>query len=281
MRILVTGSSGQLGSTVAKMLADRHEVVGIDLTPADVPSRVGSILDRDLVADAMRGVDAVVHAASLHARHVQDKSPQQFVETNVSGTITLLEAAARNRVKRFIYTSTTSVYGHAMADGDHAVWVTEDLIPKPRDVYDITKLAAEQLCAVAARTYGMTCTSLRVSRFFPEPARLVAIYRLYRGVDVRDAAAAHLLALDAPGNGFDVFNISAHSPFTRDHLHRLKSSAPRVFKALFPWIEEAFARRSWELPASVDRVYVTDKAQKQLGYRPKFGLVQCLQELGG
>jgi nucleoside-diphosphate-sugar epimerase len=281
MRILVTGSSGLLGSNIAKLLAERHEVVGLDLCAGDFTSRVGSVVDRDLVTEAMHGADAVVHSASLHARHMHESTPQQFVETNINGTMNLLDAAVRNRVRRFVYTSTTSVYGHAMISDDHAVWVTEDLVPKPRDIYDITKLAAEQLCAVAARTYGMTCLALRVSRFFPEPSRLIAVYRLYRGVDIRDAAAAHLLALDSSINGFDTFNISAHSPFTRDHLNRLKTGAPRILRALFPWIDEAFARRQWELPTTIDRVYVTDKAERILGYRPKFGLVQYLQELGG
>ena len=163
---------------------------------------------------------------------------------------------------------------------EHAVWVTEDVLPRPRDIYDVTKLGAEQLCAIAARRHGMTCLSLRVSRFFPEPPRQMAVYRLYRGVDVRDAAAAHVLALDAdfPVGTFDVFNISAHSPLPRDQLHRLKHHADRVLRAQFPWIDGAFDRRDWRLPTGIDRVYVTEKAERGLGYRPEHGLVQYLQE---
>jgi nucleoside-diphosphate-sugar epimerase len=282
MRVLVTGSSGQLGAEITRQLAHRgDEVVGMDLCAGERTSHVGSITDSQLVADLTRGADAIVHTASLHAAHLNSHSSKNFVETNVNGTINLLDAAvARHGVKRFVYTSTTSLYGYALECDEQAVWVTEDLVPRPRDIYDITKLAAEQLCAAAAWAHGMTCLSLRVSRFFPEPPRLMAEYRLYRGVDVRDAAAAHLLALDAAlaPRTFDAFNISAHSPLSRDQLHQLKHRADRVLRAQFPWIESAFERRDWKLPTSIDRVYVTEKAERVLGYRPQHGLVQYLQE---
>ena len=96
-----------------------------------------------------------------------------------------------------MYTSTTSLYGDAMLPADGAAaWVDESLAPQPRDVYDETKLAAEEACREAARA-GLACTSLRMSRCFPEEPRLVAIYRLYRGVDAEDVAQAHELALAA------------------------------------------------------------------------------------
>lgn len=281
MRILVTGSSGQLGAETVRQLARRaDEVIGLDLCAGEATTHVGSINDAQLVFELTRGVEAIVHTASLHAAHIESHSPKDFVETNLNGTINLLDAAARHGVKRFVYTSTTSVYGHAMVSDEHAVWVTEDLVPQPRDIYDVTKLAAEQLCAIAARRHGMTCLSLRVSRFFPEPPRLMAIYRLCRGVDVRDASAAHVLAVDAalPTGSFDVYNISARSPLCRDQLHRLKHHADRVLRAQFPWIDGAFERRDWKLPTSIDRVYVTEKAERVLGYRPEHGLVQYLQE---
>jgi nucleoside-diphosphate-sugar epimerase len=281
MRVLVTGSSGQLGSSVVHALAQRHEVVGLDVCESATTTHVGSVTDRERVLDLTRGADAIVHTASLHAAHISTHAPPEFVEININGTMNLLDAAVQHRIRRFVYTSTTSVYGHAMTSPEQAIWVTEDLVPQPRDIYDITKLAAEQLCAVAARTCGMTCPALRVSRFFPEPQRLIAIYRLYRGVDVRDATAAHVLALEDPSlSGFDVFNISARSPFSRDQLYQLKHHAPRLLRSRFHWIEPAFDRRDWDLPASIDRVYVTAKAERTLGYRPAYGLVQYLQELG-
>ena len=279
MRILITGTSGLLAAAIARELRLEHEVCGLDLVPGEQTTHLGSVTNRELVFELARGGDAIIHTASLHAAHLQTHSPAQFIDTNIHGTLNLLDAAAAHGIRRFVYTSTTSLYGHALERADQAVWVTEELVPQPRDIYDITKIAAEQLCAAAARQPPeLTCMSLRVSRFFPEDPRLLAIYRLYRGVDVRDAAAAHLLALETPLAGYDAFNISAHSPFGKDQLHRLKFGAAAVLRAQFPWIDEAFQRRAWELPASIDRVYVTEKAERVLRYQPKFGLVQFLQE---
>lgn len=183
-------------------------------------------------------------------------------------------------MQRFIYTSTTSLYGQAMVSPDQAVWVTENLVPQPRDIYDVTKLAAENLCRMMAETHGLSRLSLRVSRFFPEPADLMAIYRLYRGVDVRDAAEAHLLALEAPISGFEIFNISARSPFGEAEVEELYHDAPRVIRRHFPWAEQEFARRNWVLPERIDRVYVIKQAEQQLGYQPKFNFEALFQAPG-
>jgi UDP-glucose 4-epimerase len=190
-----------------------------------------------------------------------------------------LEASIKNRIKRFIYTSTTSLYGYAMVPSKKAVWVTESLRPKPRDIYDVTKIAAENMCRLMSETHGLPCLSLRISRFFPEPVHLMVIYRLYRGVDVRDAAAAHILALEADISGYDVFNISARSPFSEDEMPELLHDAPSVIRRLYPSLEELFAQQGWKLPQSIDRVYVIEKAEKHLGYRPKYNFNEYLQEL--
>jgi nucleoside-diphosphate-sugar epimerase len=171
-------------------------------------------------------------------------------------------------VARFVYTSTTSLYGEAMLpDAGEAVWVTEDLAPRPRDVYDETKLAAEAALAEAARG-GMACTSLRMSRCFPEEPRLVAIHRLHRGVDADDVAQAHELALAREGGAYAVFNVSAPSPFARADCRMLFEDAASVVLERYPWAAAEFERRGWLLPRSIDRVYVVDKAIAGLGYRP-------------
>jgi nucleoside-diphosphate-sugar epimerase len=134
-------------------------------------------------------------------------------------------------------------------------------------VYDETKLAAEGACREAA-SRGLACTVLRMSRCFPEEPRLVALYRLYRGVDAEDVAQAHERALEIGQSGFDVYNVSAPSPFTRADCRRLFEDAASVLLGRFPWAEAEFQRRGWSLPRSIDRVYVVDKAIAQLGYRP-------------
>jgi UDP-glucose 4-epimerase len=111
MRILLTGSSGQLGSEIARQLSADHEIIGLDIAPGQWTSRLGSVTNREMIFALMQGSDAVIHTASLHARHINDASKQDFIDTNISGTLNLLEAAAQAKVRRFVYTSTTSIDG--------------------------------------------------------------------------------------------------------------------------------------------------------------------------
>ena len=270
MRVLITGSSGRIGHAVAQAIALTHDVVGLDLVAAPHTNIIGSITDNALVARTVRGVDAIIHTAALHAPHVGNYSADQFKTVNVRATESLLDAAIGGGVKRFVFTSTTSIYGDAMVDPSRAVWVTESLTPIARDIYDETKLAAESACDAAARA-GLPCISLRMSRCFPEPEDLLAIYRLYRGVDARDVAAAHRLAVESPLAGFEVFNVSAATPFGESDVVDLKRDAAAVIRRSYPWVDDEFARRGWALPVTIDRVYVVEKARRMLGYQPQYG----------
>jgi UDP-glucose 4-epimerase len=277
MKILVTGSSGQLGSFISSMLLKEHSIIGVDLLPGKFTSRIGNISDCDFVTSVTKNVEIIFHTCSLHAPHLKTHSRKDFIDTNIHGTLNLLKSAKENGVRRFIYTSTTSLYGHAMASSKEAVWVTENLVPKPRDIYDVTKIAAEGLCETYANEHQLPCLSLRVSRYFQESDCLMAIYRLYRGVDVRDAAKAHILAMDVEIQGYDVFNISSLSPFSKDEAHDLFNNAPQVLKKHFPDIERVFAKKGWKLPKKIDRVYSVDKAQRILKYKPEFNFDSFLE----
>jgi nucleoside-diphosphate-sugar epimerase len=280
MRVLVTGSSGQLGTEVARQLASTETVIGLDARPGKWTTQVGDVADADLIADLVRGVDALIHIASLHAPHVGQRSMQDFIDTNITGTLRLLQAASAAGVRRFVYTSTTSVYGAALVpEGEEAVWVTEDLTPRPRDIYDITKLAAEELCRLCARDYNLPTICLRVSRFFEQAADLMATYRLYRGADVRDIAAAHVLAALNQGIAFDIFTISARSPFWCEDVRELLANAPAVIRRYYPGAEDVFRAQGWALPESIDRVYVTEKAERLLGYAPQHNFAELLDDL--
>ena len=268
-RVLVTGSSGRVGAAIAAALSTDCEVLGLDLAAGPFTTHRGSIEDADLVTKVVQGAVAVVHVASLHAPHLGRESDSRFRAVNVGGTRILLEAALRHGVRRFVYTSSTSLYGRALEPAGEAVWVTEELQPLPRDIYDHSKLEAEALVREAAGG-GLQCTALRISRCFPEPERLVATYRLYRGVDPRDVAAAHRLALNRSGRRWEVFNVSAQSPFGRADCTALLADAPKVLRRRLPWIEAAYRDRGWPLPAQIDRVYVIDKAARLLGYSPRF-----------
>jgi UDP-glucose 4-epimerase len=279
MRVLVTGSSGQLGAEVCRQLSGTYSVMGMDAAPGPFTQVVGSVEDRALAFEQVARVDAVIHVASLHAPH-RDRLPRsRFVDVNVQGTLHLLEAAVAHGCKRFIYTSTTSVYGRAMEPrGDAAIWVTEELIPEPRDIYDVTKLAAEQLCRLIHEEHGLPVIILRTSRFYPQPDKLLAVHRLHRGLDVRDCARAHQLALEAPVR-FGLYNISARSPFQREDLVELLRDAASVIRRRAPEEAALLGERGIELPSSLERVYVISRAEAELGFQPRFNALEFLRQL--
>src|SRR5258707_155760 len=110
MKVLVTGSSGHLGEALMRSCADLGQgAVGIDIRQGPFTTQVGSITDRGFVKRCMAGVATVLHAATLHKPHVATHRRQDFVDTNITGTLNLLEEAVTAGVRSFIYTSTTSV----------------------------------------------------------------------------------------------------------------------------------------------------------------------------
>jgi len=296
MKVLVTGSSGHLGEALVRTLRDAgHEAVGLDVIPSPFTSVVGSIVDRAEVKRCMRGVDAVLHAATLHKPHVATHSRQAFVDTNVTGTLNLLEEAAAAGVGAFVFTSTTSAFGAALAppSGAPSVWVTEDLAPIPRNIYGATKVAAEDLCELFHRDHGLACLILRTSRFFPEEDDHAATREAYRQdnvraneflnrrVDIEDVAAAHMLAMaKASSIGFGRYIVSATTPLTRDDLAELRVNAPCVVNRRAPGYEAEYARRGWKMFPGIDRVYVNDRARDALGWQPRYDfqhVIECLK----
>jgi nucleoside-diphosphate-sugar epimerase len=283
--VLVTGSSGHLGEALVRVLtAQRRDVTGCDLRPGAFTHLVGSITDRDFVRRCMKGVATVLHTATLHKPHLATHSRQDFVDVNMSGTLTLLEEAAATDVTAFVYTSTTSVFGDALVPppGEPAAWVTEDVTPAPKNIYGVTKAFAEDLCRLFARNHSLRTIVLRTSRFFPEQdddrrvreayadANLKANEFLHRRVDIEDVVSAHLLAArHAPSAGFAKYIISATTPFTRDDVAQLRGDAPQVVRRYVPDYEAEYARRGWTMKSGIDRIYVNDKARAELGWQPR------------
>jgi UDP-glucose 4-epimerase len=295
MKILVTGSAGHLGEALMRTLPDAgHNVVGIDLLPSPFTTVVGSITDRSTVRQAMQGVDAVLHTATLHKPHVGTHSLQAFVDTNITGTLNLLEAAVEAGVPRFVFTSTTSAFGDALSPpaGSPAAWITEDVVPVPKNIYGVTKVAAEDLCRLFHRNQGLPCVVLRVARFFPEAddnedrrtahsdANLKVNEFLHRRVDISDVVGAHTKALDRVQDiGFGMFIVSATTPFRRADLADLRSSPHAVVSRRVPDFAEVFEARGWKMSADIDRVYVNDCARSALGWEPEYDFHRLLRDV--
>jgi nucleoside-diphosphate-sugar epimerase len=292
VRILVTGSSGHLGEALVRALrGEGHEVIGLDVLDSPHTSTVGSIVNRPTVRRAVAGADAVLHSATLHKPHVASHERASFVETNITGTLNLLEEALAAGVSRFVFTSTTSTFGQALvpAAGEPAAWVTEDLTPVPRNIYGVTKAGAEDVCELTWRDHRLPCLILRTSRFFPEPddrgdmrsayedLNLKVNELLYRRVDIEDVVSAHLLALErAPEIGFGRYVISATTPFTPDDLAAIRDDLPAVVHRLFPDYEDLYAHRGWRMFPSIERVYVNERARRELGWSPRYDFRHAL-----
>jgi UDP-glucose 4-epimerase len=286
MKVLITGSAGHLGEALMRTVPrEGHEAVGLDVKESPFTHRVGSIADRNFVRDCIRGIDAVLHTATLHKPHVATHARQEFVDTNITGALNLLEEATAAGVGAFIFTSTTSVFGHALtpSSGDPAAWITEDVVPVPKNIYGITKIAAENLCELFHRDRGLRCLILRTSRFFSEAddrrdirdayadANAKVNEFLYRRAEIEDIAGAHVLALEkADTIGFGRYIVTATTPFTQTDLLRLRVNAPAVVKHYVPRYEEVYAARGWSMFPTIDRVYVNARARDELGWRPRY-----------
>jgi UDP-glucose 4-epimerase len=295
MKVLVTGSSGHLGEALVRTLrVEGHEVVGLDTLPSPTTDVVGSVTQREVVQACMAGVEAVLHTATLHKPHVATHTRQQFVDTNITGTLNLLEEAVAQRVGVFVFTSTTSTFGDALAPPPSmpAAWITEDVVPAPKNIYGVTKCAAEDLCGLFHRNHGLPVVVLRTSRFFPEPddnparraalddLNLKTVELLYRRVDLHDVVTAHQAAMRAaPRLGFDRFIISATSPFQADDLPDLRGAAAEVVARRVAGAADALARLRWRMLDDIDRVYVNQRARERLGWEPVYTFGRALADL--
>jgi UDP-glucose 4-epimerase len=284
MTNLVTGSAGHLGEALMRTFrAKGRPARGIDLKPSAFTDMVGSITERNFARLAVTGVQSIIHAATLHKPHVATNTHQDFLDVNVTGTLNLLESAVAAGIGRFVFTSTTSVFGAALTPGpgEPAAWITEVVPPVAKNIYGVTKTAAEGLCELFARKHQLPVIVLRTSRFFPEDDDDPAIRNryslgnaqanemLYRRVDLADAVEAHLLAIErAPDIRFGRYIVSASTPFTKDDLAALRDDAPSVMHRLFPASAGLYQRLRWTMFPTIDRVYVNAFARQQLGWRP-------------
>ena len=174
MTVLVTGSSGHLGEALMRTLrASGRAAIGLDAIPGAFTDEVASIADRACVARVMEGVDTVLHAATLHKPHVATHAREAFVDTNVRGTLILIEEAARVRVRAFVMTSTTSAFGDALKPPPEspAAWIDERVTPAPKNIYGATKTAAEDLCQLFHRNEALAVDRAQNLALLPRGGR--------------------------------------------------------------------------------------------------------------
>lgn len=239
--ILVTGASGLLGEAVAARLAARGDaVLAIDVAEAPdarVPVVVCDVTDtlglRELTAG---GVSAVVHCGAFSGPMVARDRPDSMVQVNIVGTANVLEIARIHRAKRFVFASSTTVYGET-----GPAPVKEETPPRVASLYAASKVASEQLVTAYAAQYGVSGVSLRLSWVYG-PRRMTDCVirdmimdaqagratRMTFGRDfarqfihVDDAARALVLALDAPEVPRPVLNVTGGTRVTLGDIGRL------------------------------------------------------------
>jgi nucleoside-diphosphate-sugar epimerase len=292
MKVLVTGSSGWLGRHLMPLLKRAgHEPLGLDMVRAECTDVIASVADRNAITAlfAKHRFDGVIHGGALHKPDIARYPQQAFIDVNVTGTLNLLEAAAQRPDTRFIFTSTTSLMISQKIRDERlgeAAWLDEEAGPlEPRNIYGVTKLAAEGLCRQHHLEHGLRVVILRTSRFFPEVddtltapdgRNLKANEMLHRRATVRDMARAHLAAFEqACDVKFGLYIVSAPTPFRRSQAGRLKNDAASVVREMFPDAGELYARIGWHLPKSIGRVYDGTRITRDLAftYETSFGEV--------
>jgi nucleoside-diphosphate-sugar epimerase len=286
MHVLVTGAGGNLGRVLAPALAAHgHTPRLFDARPVESDHEVvqGDIRDRADVRRALEGVDAVVHGAALHGVHVDLWPPEDFWSINATGTFHVFDAAREAGIERVVLSSTMAVYGESM-DPPEGAWgiVTEESPVVPRDVYGMSKWLCEDLARFYARRWEITSVSLRLGMFVPETFERYGFRLLFGGVDDRDVAQATLLALThQPDEGFDVFNVFADVPFGPEDAAALHQDPRAVLERHWPGCTQLFDERGLDLDELIwgDLLWPPTKAQRVLGYRPRFNFGEFLTAL--
>jgi len=296
MRILVTGGAGFIGSHVAgRLIRDGHEVEIIDdfndyydprikrsnLISLGGAARLheGDIRDRDFVQKTISQgrFDAIIHLAARAGVRPSLKDPQLYIDTNITGTHHLLEAAHRHGIGRFLFASSSSVYGLAKK-----VPFTEDLpLPQTLSPYAATKLAGEHLCGNYAHLYGMKVVCLRFFTVYgPGQRPDLAIHKftdaIHRGQSIPqfgdgstrrdytyidDIVQGVTGALRYEGPAFDIFNLGENQTTTLSEL------IVEIEKALGKKaIIERLPEQQGDMPLTAADI---TKARQLLGYNPQ------------
>jgi UDP-glucose 4-epimerase len=302
MKCLVTGAAGFVGShLVERLLGEGHEVIGIDCFVPYYPRAIkegnlaavlshrrfrfieANVLDLDLPALLAQGIEGIFHqAAQAGVRASWGREFADYTTLNILATQHLLEAAKSASVRKFVYASSSSVYGDVTT-----LPMREDALPKPLSPYGVSKLSAEHLCYLYWKNFGVPTIALRYFTVYgPRQRPDMAFHHFFRlmlqeqpipiygdGQQTRDftyvddIVEANLLAYRTPLAG-DVFNIGGGTTITlQDAIRICEDVTGRRAKLDIRPVEKGDVRQTL---ADVSR------ATAHLGYRPKVDLRQGL-----
>jgi dihydroflavonol-4-reductase len=309
MRVALTGASGYTGGRLLEALRERGDEVAVLVRPESVTERIrarasrvveGALGDAAAASRLVDGVDAVLHVAAVYRTAGHPDS--YYREVNVVGTERLLEAAARQGVRRFVHTSTVGVHGHVeRPPADESAPIA------PGDVYQATKAEAEALALDFHWRRGLPVAVVRPGAIYgPGETRFLKLFRaiargryavvgtgrtFYHPVYIDDLVAGFLLALDRPEAVGESFLVCGPSYVSQSDLAALiaKHTGGRVLPFRIParplqWagdvveaicvplgLEPPLHRRRVDFWTK-SRAFTIDKARRLLGYAPKVDL---------
>ncbi len=246
MKIIVTGGSGFLGNHMIEALKENgHSIKNIDLVESNKPNDenletiIADIRDKDKMVDLIKDAEVVFHFAGLIEAGESVKNPQKFIDYNISGTLSVLEAMRVNNIKTIIFSSSAAIYGEPKN-----IPIKEDDPAMPINPYGMTKLAMEGLISSYVESHDFTGIALRYFNLYgpgenhqPETHAIPNfIKQVYQGEDIKifgngqhqrdyihigDIVDAHLKALDFAINNpnkYHYINLSTEKPSTTQEI---------------------------------------------------------------
>lgn len=279
MRVLLTGGSGDLGFLLSESLAKRgDEPVVIDIAPPHNAVKAyypASILHLPAVSAAVEGVDCVVHIAAWHGIHESKgtKTAGDFHDLNVTGTFNMLDAAAHEGIKKFVFISSTSIsdrYG----------------------VYGNSKVLGEEMCRAFSHRHDMDIVILRPRAFIPSWNTAAytnfaewAAWFAKGAVHINDVRQSVLCAIDYLRDNSAIeprapaFTVDGAYEFTAEDLENWDKDGPgSTFRKYYPDDEELLRRHGLD-PARKPKVLDISETTKVLGYVPQYSLKNMIDEL--
>jgi len=276
-KILLTGGSGDLGRVLSPMLVDKGwDVLRFDIrAPQDQHGQFlqGSVLDRDAIHEACKGVDAIVHIAAWHGIHEmrKEKSLHEFLSLNVGGTINVLDAAIKNDIPRVVYISSTSA---------------ED----KSGVYGPTKAMAETIVQTYVEAHDLSVISLRPRAFILHWNRevyedFVAWVRWFwpGAVHIDDVAKGVELALERLFKSLDgqqhILPLDAKYEYSRDDLAHWDAKGPgSSFIQHYAEYRRLAEEHGLDISLKPKPIDIA-RSKELLGYTPEYSLKKLLEEL--
>lgn len=296
-KILITGSSGQLGSHLVEHLRDKYDIIGLDVKTSRISevkkiTVVGDIRDRDIVNDLVKKVDAIIHTASqLNIDHSL-ANPTLDADINIIGTLNLLDAARNNkRVFKFIYFSSSSVYGDCQylpIDEKHPL--------NPVSPYGLSKLTGEKYCLLFDKIYDVPAVCIRpfniygdredpgspyasiIARFVDavRNSKPLTIYgdgkQMRDLVHVKDGVSFIEILLERKETRREVYNLGSGKPTTILEIAKL------ILKAYGIKEEKNILFKERE-KGKIIHSYADIEKSREIGYNPKIALEDGINDL--